>query len=101
MTNQARGYTLPITLIEQIEALPKSRSTVVAESLHKAGKSPALLISALKRRYTTPNDRSRNSRVTVSMSPVSLDTLSVLTDLTQLGTEHVLRLALEDYLHEK
>lgn len=99
VNTQARGYTLPIDLIDTLSSMPKNRSTLVSEAIHAAHKDPSRLLSALKRRLSEPQAHARTTRVTVSVTEQTTSHLAELTHMTQLGTEHVLRLALEDYLH--
>jgi ATP phosphoribosyltransferase len=97
---QARGYTLPLSLIDRISEMPKNRSALVADAVKAAHKDPSRLIAALRRRIATPTAAERTARVTVSATNEVITKLTDLTGRFQLGTEHVLRLALEDHLHE-
>jgi hypothetical protein len=99
MSLQARGYTLPITLINAIANPSKPRSHIVAEAIHNAHSHAHVIVQALERRLRLNQpDTGPTSRVTVSVTQKTVKELAELTAMTELGTEHVLRLALEEYL---
>lgn len=98
MTNQARGYSLPLSLLAVMDNQHKGRSMQVREALSRAHKNPQVIVDALQRRLASPTAPTPNTRVTVSVGQDTLRYLSELTDLTQLGTEYVVRLSLESYL---
>ncbi len=100
MATQARGYTVPVSILEVIDRMPKSRSQLFTEAIRDGYKDPNRLISTLRRRLDARRFApTPTNRVTVSVLPSTVEQLSDLTETLQIGTEHILRLCLEDYIH--
>jgi hypothetical protein len=99
-TYQPRGYTLPLDLIETIDARTKNRTMLVNRCIKEALQEPMSLVKTFERRLSTEQNNSMTKRITISMSSEAIKDLSELSRMTQLGTEFVLRLAIENYLHK-
>lgn len=94
-------YTLTPELYDRIAQAGDKRTVIMKAAVDLASSNPTLLADALHKRLTsTPpdDDPPPGLRVTVSFKHDTLNKLRGLTRHSRLGTEHVIRLALESYL---
>lgn len=105
MPKRKINYTFPTELVYALHNVSDSRSGAVEKAVDAAFKEPQSLLRALARRCERRVVVSPGLGKTPQMTPVTLsldvtvpDKLNHLAELSGLPIEHVVRLALEDYL---
>lgn len=100
----ARAYTLPAYLLEQLDSDPHlvSRTETIRKSVNLAYSHPQVLVESLVARMSVEEPHNNEGiRVTASVGDACVRQITELTQMTRLGTEHVLRLAIEAYLRKR
>lgn len=95
-----RIYLLPDPMLDVIEHQPLSRSDYLRKAIKHLSDEPTRLLKAIESRMASePSDTIPRTRsVTVSFDEDTIQRLAALNSRTGLGTENVLRLAVEAYM---
>ena len=99
-----RHLSIPIDVLAAVDEIPVARSKVIGTALLRAREDPGRLIRALEKRVSSNTAESQcpqTKAVSLSLPTQVLQALGELNALLQIGTEHVVRLALEAYLSKQ